>query len=101
MATILRFTDEDWAGDTKSMKSTSIVFTKTNEFIFGTNAQLQDTHAQSRGECELYALRAECADGLYAKAMLNDLGMRAKIFLRCDAKAARALAQTQGLSKRV
>ena len=34
------------------------------------------------------------------KAILNDLGMRAKINLRCDAKAARALAQRQGLSKR-
>ena len=38
--------------------------------------------------------------GLYVKAILSDLGMRAKINLRCDAKAARALAQRQGLSKR-
>ena len=34
------------------------------------------------------------------KAILDYLGMQAKINLRCDAKAARALAQRQGLSKR-
>ena len=45
-------------------------------------------------------LGAGCADGFYVKAILGDLGMRAKINLRYDAKAARALAQRQGLSKR-
>ena len=93
VATIEVFTDADWAGETKSMKS---VFTR----IDGLNAQLQDTHAQSSGESEFYALGAGCADGLYVKAILDDLGMQAKINLRCDAKAARALAQRQGLSKR-
>ena len=34
------------------------------------------------------------------KAILDDLGMQAKINLRCDAKAARAPAQKQGLSER-
>ena len=34
------------------------------------------------------------------KAILDDLGMQAKINLRCDAKAARALTQRQGLSNR-
>ena len=61
-------------------------------------AQLQDTHAQCSGESEFYALGAGCADGLYVNAILNDLGMRAKINLQCDAKAARALAQRQDLS---
>ena len=100
VATIEVFTDADRAGDTESMKSTSSVFMRINGFIIGMNAQLQDTHAQSSGESEFYALGARCADGLYVKAILDDLGMRAKINLRCDAKAARALAQRQGLSKR-
>ena len=100
MATIEVFTDADWAGDTKSMKSTSSVFTRIDGFIIGMNSQLQDTHAQSSGEREFYALGAGCADEMYARAILSDLGMRAKINLRCDAKAARALAQRQGLSKR-
>ena len=100
MATIEIFTDADWAGDTKSMKSTSSVFTRIDGFIIGMNSQLQDTHAQSSGESEFYALGAGCADGMYSRAILSDLGMRAKINLRCDAKAARALAQRQGLSKR-
>ena len=33
------------------------------------------------------------------KEILNDIGMRAKINMRCDAKAARVFAQRQGLSK--
>ena len=96
MATIEVFTDADWARDTKSMKSTSSVFTRIDGFIIGMNSQ----HAQSSGESEFYALGAGCADGMYVRAILSDLGMRAKINLRCDAKAARALAQRQGLSKR-
>ena len=100
VATIEVCTDADWAGDAKSMKSTSSVFTRIDAFIIGMNAKLQDTHAQSSGESEFYALGAGCADGLYVKAILNDLGLRPKINLRCDAKAARALAQRQGLSKR-
>ena len=93
------FTDADSARDTKSMKSTSSVFTRIDEFTIGVNAQLQDTHAQSSGESEFYALGAGCADGLHVTAILDDLGMRAKINLRCDANAARALAQRQGVSK--
>ena len=100
VATIEVFTDADWARDTKSMKSTSSVFTRIDGFTISVNTQLQDTRAQSSGESEFYALGAGCADGLYVKAMLNDLGMQAKTNLRCDAKAARALAQRQGLSKR-
>ena len=100
VAMIEVFTDADWAGDTKSMKSTSSVFTRIDGFTIGVNAELQDTHAQSSGESEFYALGAGCADGLYVKAILDDLGMQAKINLRCDAKAARALAQKQGLSMR-
>ena len=67
------------------MKSTSSVFTRIDGFIIGMNSQLQDTHAQSSGESEFYALGAGCADGMYARAILSDLGMRAKINLRCDA----------------
>ena len=100
VATMEVFTDADWAGDTNSMKSTSSVFTKIDGFTIGVNAQLQDTHAQSSGVSEFHALRAVCADGLYVKAILDGLGMQAKINLRSDAKAARALAQRQGLSKR-
>ena len=60
VATIEVFTDADWAGDTKSMKSTSSVFTRIDGFNIGVNAQLQDTHAQSSGEREFYALGAGC-----------------------------------------
>ena len=81
------------------MKSTSSVFTRIDGFPIAVNAQLQDTHAQSSGESEFYVLGAGCADGLYVKVILDDLGMQAKINLRCDAKAARALAERQGLSK--
>ena len=76
------------------------MFTRIDGFTIGVNAQLQDTYAQSNGESEFYALGAGCANGLYVKAILDDLDMQAKINLRCDTKAARALAQRQSLSKR-
>ena len=98
--TIEVFTDADWAGDTKSMKATSSVFTRSDGFTMVVNAQLQDTHAQSSGESEFYALGARSADGLHVKAILDDLGTRTKSNLRFDAKAARALAKRQGVSKR-
>ena len=63
------------------------------------SSELQDTHAQSSGESEFYALGAGCADGLYVKAILDDLGMQATINLRCDAKAARALARRQSFAQ--
>ena len=91
MATIEVYTDADWAGDAESMKLTSSVFTRIDGFIIGMNAQLQDTQAQSSGESEFYALGAGCADGLYGKAMLNDLGMRAKINLRRDAQGSKSV----------
>ena len=43
VATIEVLTDADWAGDTKSMKSTSSVFTRIDGFTIAVNAQLQDT----------------------------------------------------------
>ena len=39
VATIEVYTDADWAGDAKSMKSTSSVFTRIDGFIIGMNAQ--------------------------------------------------------------
>ena len=65
VAMIEVFTDADWARDTKSVKSTSSVFTRIDGFTIGVNAQLQDTHAQSSGGSEFNALGAGCADGLY------------------------------------
>ena len=69
MTTIEVYRDADWAGDEKSMKSTSSVLTRIDGFIIGMNSQLQETHAQSSGESEFYALGAGCADGLYVKAI--------------------------------
>ena len=81
------------------MNSTSQVFIVTDGFVIGVNAQLHDTHSQSSREGEFYVLGAGCADVLYVKAILSELGVPAKVNLRCDAKATRAVAQRQGLSK--
>ena len=62
VATIEVYTDADWAGDAKSIKSTQCSRGST-----GMNSQLQDTHAQISGESEFYALGAGCTDGLYVK----------------------------------
>ena len=81
VATVEVYTDADLAGGARSVKSTSSVFTRIDGFLIGMNAQLHDTHAQSSRESEFYALGAGSADGLYVKAILNDLGMQAEINL--------------------
>ena len=80
----------------RSQRNRHRLITRIDEFIIGMNAQLQETHTQSSGESEFYELGAGCSDGLYVKAILTDLGLRAKIHLRCDDKAAKALAKRQG-----
>ena len=94
------FTDADWAGDTTTMKSTSSSFMCVDGFLLGTNVQLQDTHAQSSGESEFYAMGAGCCDGMYAKVLLKEFGLESYIQLKCDATAGKAIAQRMGLSKR-
>ena len=42
VATIEVYTDADWAGDAKSTKATSSVFTRIDGFIIRRNAQLED-----------------------------------------------------------
>ena len=94
------YTDADWAGDTKTLKSTSSSFVRVKGFLLGANVQLQDTHAQSSGESEFYAMGAGCCDGLYAKALLAEFGLKSTIKLKCDATAGKAIAQRMGLSKK-
>ena len=48
VAKIEVYTDADWAGDARSMKPTSSVFTRIDGFIIRMNAQLQDTRAEQR-----------------------------------------------------
>ena len=101
MATIEVFTDADWAGG-HEVDEVDVISLHENRWIHHWNefTAARYARAEQRRESEFYALGAGCADGMYARAILSDLGMRAKINLKCDAKAARALAQRQGLSKR-
>ena len=55
-------------------------------------------HAPLRAAEKASSARSE--QDAHVKAILDDLGMQANLNLRCDAKAARALAQRQGMSKR-
>ena len=74
------FTDADWAGDTKY---------RHHQCSRGS----MDSPEHARSEQRRKRV-------LRARSRMDDLGMQATINLRCDAKAARALAQRQGLSKR-
>ena len=84
VATIEVYTDAGWAGDAKSMKSTSSVFMRIDGFIIGMNSQLQDTHEQSSAESEFYALGAgwrrrtvrECNPERSRHASQDQLAMR-------------------------
>ena len=78
VATINVFTEADWAGD--------IISVHEDRWIHHWSERTAAGHAH--------------ASSTYVRAILDDPGMQAKINLRCDAKAAKTLAQRQGLSKR-
>lgn len=94
------YVDMDWAGDTRTRTSTNSSFIMGDGFLLGVNVQLQETHAHSAGESEVYALGAGCADGLYAQAIMEEMGLDLAVTVLSGASAAKLFAMKPGLSKR-
>ena len=96
---IKTYVDSDWAGCRKTRKSTSggvIMFGETAVKGWSSN---QAVIALSSGEAEYYAALKGASSALGFKAMLQDLGMEAKIVLYTDSSAARGIIHRAGLGK--
>jgi hypothetical protein len=93
------YVDSDWAGCRRSRKSTS-----GGVMLFGGAAvkgwsSNQSVIALSSGEAEYYAALKGASQALGFKAMLEDLGIVAKIVLYTDSSAARGIIHRAGLGK--
>lgn len=95
------YVDTNWAGDTRTSKSTISAFMMVDGFLLGATVQLQETHAQSSGESECYALGAGCADGLDTQAIMKEMGVDLAVTVLSDASTAGPFAKKLGLSRRM
>ena len=98
-ATVSIYSDSDWAGCTRTRKSTSGACMFHGSHLIRSFARTQSTIALSSAEAELYATVAAASEALGMKAMMADYGLSAKPHLHVDASAAIGIAQRKGLGK--
>jgi hypothetical protein len=98
-STITAFTDSDWAGCTRSAKSTSGGAVCIGEHVIKAYCKQQKVIALSSAEAELYAMVAASAETLALQAYAKDLGLDFGCELYCDSSAALGIAQRAGIGK--
>ena len=82
---IVIWTDSDYAGCTKTRKSTSGGVVMFGGHCLKTWSSTQDVVALSSGEAEYYALVKAVSQGIGMKNLLQDLGVDVEIAVRTDA----------------
>ena len=97
--TITVFSDANWAGCTKSRKSTSGGVVKVGDHLMRTWNKTQATIALSSAESEFYATLKACQEALGMSALASELNLKMGIRVQVDASAALGVAQRQGLGK--
>ena len=91
--------DSDFAGDSKSRKSTSGLCAFLGNHCILSSCKNQSVIALSSGEAEFYALGSAITRGLGLKSLLADFGWSVNLTVRCDSTAAIGLAGRRGLGK--
>ena len=91
--------DSDWAGDRESRKSTSSGMIWWKPFLISDLVKGQSVVATSSGEAELYAAVFVMKDVILIKRALSFIGLSAKMELRLDSSAARAMLERQGAAR--
>ena len=98
--TILAWSDSDFAGCTKSRKSTSGGVILFGGCIIKSYSSTQAVRALSSGEAEYYALVKAACGSMGIRALLGDLGVDcSEIVINTDASAAMGVAQRLGIGK--
>ena len=96
---LVAFTDSDWAGCTRSAKSTSGGAICLGEHVLKTYCKQQKVIALSSAEAELYAMVAASAEVLAISAYAKDLGMTLDVEMYCDSAAALGITNRAGIGK--
>ena len=93
------YSDTDWAGCTKTRKSTSGGFVMLGTHLLKSWSTTQGGPALSSGEAEFYGVSKEIGVSLGLSALLHDVGI--ELPLRCwtDSTATLGICQRQGLGK--
>ena len=93
------FVDSDWAGCSKTRKSTSGGAIVRGSHCLAAWSRTQSCVALSSGEAELGALVRGATEGLGLQAMMKDLDMERSLALKSDATAAIGMVQRLGLGR--
>ena len=91
--------DSDWAGDTKTRKSTSGGTIRLGAHLVKSWSKDQGSIATSSGEAELYAATKAASEALGLQSALKDFGINIEINLEIDAKATIGIVSRQGLGR--
>ena len=96
---LVAYSDSDWAGDRESRKFMSSGMIWWGPYLISDLVKGQSVVATSSGEAELYAAVSVMKDMILIKRALSFIGMSAKMELRLDSSAARAMLERQGAGR--
>jgi hypothetical protein len=96
---IVVWTDSDFAGCSKTRKSTSGGVVMFGGHCLKTWSSTQEVISLSSGEAEYYALVKAVSQGIGIRNLLQDLGIVVDIEVNMDASAAKAIASRKGCGK--
>ena len=97
--TIEVFVDSDWAKDKGTRKSTSGGVICVLGVPVLTYSRTQSTVALSSGEAEFYAICSGACEAIFVKNSLSEMKIDAKIRMKSDSVAGRAMASRTGVGK--
>ena len=96
---VTAYTDSDWAGCSKTARSTSGGIIMIGCHVIKTYSRQQKVVALSSAEAELYAMVAASAEALAIVAYAQDLGLRLSGEVYTDSSAALGISQRAGIGK--
>ena len=96
---ITAFTDSDWAGCSRTARSTSGGAICMGEHVVKTRCKQQKVVARSSAEAQLYAMVGASAKTIAIAAYADDSGLSFGCELYCDSAAALGISQRAGIGK--
>ena len=99
---IVCYVDSDWAGCSKTRKSTSGSTAQVLDFDVIHTSRTQATVALSSGEAELYAIRQGTSEALFLKSLILEVefAKRVNMIVYTDSTAGRSMAVRFGAGKK-